>query len=631
MARYLLSSLAVVCCVVSISPTTNAQSRPRKPPAEGPDKPTAAKAVPEDDPAGLKEARLAFAIQVVSSLADEARGYKQESLRVEVQARAADVLWNVDRARARTLFVRAWEAAETVDDEGRRRNQEARERALSRRGGPAFIPEAPNLRAEVLRLASLHDRSLAEDFLAKMEEKQGRDEKESKESKPWDPTEPPDAIAKRLQLAQQVLENGESDKALLFAGPALKRITSPGLMFLVLLREKNAALADQLFGGLLERTTSDPTADATSVSLLSSYVFTPSVLVTATRNGVLVRQWAAPRPPPQLSPALRAQFFNAASQVLLRPTGPPELAITSAGLAGTYFTIERLLPLFEQNDPNMAAALQSRLNTLAEGRTDLIPEQHRALINAGLNAKEKKESDDYLAQIERTPSTRERDHLYAMAASAAVKKDDPKARELMEKIDDSALKTSVRTFIDFILLGKFLEKRDSERALKLARTGELSHFQRAWAYLEIAALLKLSAPEQAVDLISEATTEAERITVTSAESAQAWVAIARRGAEVTPSRKWTTVLDAIKAVNKAPGYTGDEHELLVRFQSRNNIEMMPVPAPSISLVGLFETLADEDIFRAADLARSITNESPRAIALLACARSAFEKAGRPKP
>lgn len=627
MARYLLTSLAVICCALSITSPASAQSSPNKPSAEGTSKPTAAKALLEEEAARLKKARLAFAIQVVSSLADDARAYKDQSLRVRVQARAADVLWTADRERARTLFARAWEAAEIVDEEGGRRNQEERERFLSRRGGAGFIPAAPNLRAEVLRLASLHDRALAEGFLAKMEEKEKRDGEEAKELRPWDPTAPPDAIAKRLRLAQQVLENGETDKALLIAESALTRVTSQGIIFLVLLREKNAALADNIFGSLLEITVTDPAGDATSVSILSSYVFTPSVIATCTRNGVVVSQWTTPLPPPQLSAGLRAKFFAVASQILLRPVSPIELETSLAGLAGTYFTVQRLLPLFEQNDPDLAIALHGRLNTLAEGRVEIMPQQQRALINAGFDARETKgeEPEDKLAQIERAPSTRERDHLYAMAASAAVKKNDPKAREFADKIDDSELRKSVRAFVDIIRVSKFLEQKDSEKALQLTRVGELSHFQRAWSYAEIAALLKSSAREQTLELIREAATEAERIPTTSLESAQAWVAIANRAAEVDPSRKWESVLDAIKAVNNAPTYTGDENELSVSFLTRNNVQMMQVPAPSINLVALFEGLADEDIYRAADMARSISNESARAIALLAAASSAFGK------
>ncbi len=604
--------LAVICCGILFSSVAHTQSRVS---AEG-------------DAAKLKKARLAFALQVISSLADEARNYKDQSLRVRVQASTADALWNVDRARARSLFVRAWEAAEVVDEEGHLQHQKERDHLLARRGGPGFIPAPSNLRAEVLRLAALHDRALVESFLAKMEEKQKRDEEESQAQKNWDPSEPPDTIAKRLTLAQQLLENGETDKALFVAKPALNRVTSQGIIFLVLLREKDAAPADQLFGFLLERTASDPIADATSVSILSSYIFTPSVVVTDTKNGVFVHRWRSTLPPPQLSPALRAKFFSVAGDILLRPASPAELELTSAGLAGTYFTVERLLPLFEQNDPDTAVALRSKLNVLAQGRVEMIPDEHRALIDAGLNANEQEEtekSEDLLTQIERAASTRERDHLYAMAASAALKKNDPKAREFADKIDEPELKKNVRGFVDFILVSKFLEKKDWEKALQLARAGELSHFQRAWSFAEIAVLSKSSGQDQAMELIREGTTEAERIAVTSSEYARARIAIARRTAEIEPERKWETVSDAIKAVNNAVDYTGNENVLPVSFRSRNNLQMMQVPTPSISLPGLFQALADKDVYQAAELARSITNESARAIAMLAVASSVLEK------
>ena len=625
MARGILTPVIVLCCVISISSTTHAQSSRGKGTPQDKDRRTGAKSTPGND-TDQQEARVAFAIQVVSSLADEARSYKDESLSVRIQARAADVLWNADRERARALFMRAWEAAQNVDKEGQRRNKEERERFLSKRGGTGFIPPPPNLRAEVLRLAYVHDSALAEGFLGKMEEENKRDEEGSHAGNRWDPTEPPDAIARRLQLARQLLESGETQKSILLAEPGLNRVTSQGIIFLVLLRQKNAGSADQHFNSLLERTSSDPIADATAVSLLSTYVFTPSMFVTSTRNGLLMNPWIEPLPPPSLAPELRAKFFSVASQILLRPLDPAALEQTSAGPAGTYFTIKRLLTLFEQNDPNIAIALQSRLNTLAKGPDDLIPVSQRGFVNAGFNSSEKKEDDpeDALSQLDGASSTSQRNHLYAMAARAAAMKNDSKAREFADKIEVSDLKKNVRAFVDFILVSKTLVSKDWEKALQLTRTGELSHFQRAWAYSEIAALLKSSATEDSMNLIRESEKEAERIE-TSAECAEAWVAIARRAAEIDPTGKWYKVQNAINAVNRVVDYIGEENEISVGFQSQNNIIKMQIPAPSISFSALIGDLAKDDIYRTASMAKNVTGESPRAFSLLASARVAFDQ------
>lgn len=625
MARGILTHLIVLCCVISINFTTNAQSSRSKRTDQDKDRSTGAKSTLESDTVQQQEARVAFAIQVVSSLAEEARSYKDESLSVRVQARAADVLWNADRERARALFVRAWDAADRVDKEGRRRNKEERQRFLSKRGGTGFIPAPPNLRAEVLRLAYLHEPALAEGFLAKMEEEKKRDEEDSGVATRWDPTEPPEVIVRRLALARQLLESGETEKAVLLAEPGLNRVTSHGVIFLVLLRQKNTASADQLFNSLLERTSGDSVADATSISLLSSYVFTPSVFVTSTRNGLVMNPWTEPLPPPTLSPELRAKFFSVASQILLRPLEPAELEQTSAGPAGTYFTIKRLLSLFEQTDPNIALALQSRLNMLAQGSDNLIPASQRGFVNAGFKSNEKKEDDpkDALSQLDGA-STSQRNHLYAMAARAAAMKNDSQAREFADKIEDSDLKKNVRTFVDFILVSKALASRDLGKALQLTRTAEFSHFQRAWAYSELAALSKSSAPEDSMNLLLEAEKEAERIE-TGSECAEAWVAIARQAAEVDPTVKWSKFQDAIKAVNRVLDYGGEENEISVGFQSQNNIIQMQIPAPTISFSTLVGNFAKDDLYRTVAMAKNVTGESPRALSLLASAQVAFDK------
>src|ERR1051326_2231898 len=565
-----------------------------------------------------------FAIQLVSSLADDARNFKDDALKVQVQARVADVLWNVDRVRARALFERAWEAAEVVDVEGRRQADAERKRFLSGRGGTGFIPSPPNLRGEVLRLASMHDRALAEAFLTKIDEADKREDGE-RNSKPWNPTEPPEAIARRLQLARQLLESGELDKALSVAVSGLAQVTSPGIIFLVLLRQKAPPRADQMFRSLLESTANNPAADATSISLLSSYVFTPSTLVTVTRSGLLMNPWNDSISPPDLPPNLKALFFTVAAQVLLLPPSRQDLEATSAGLNGTYFTIKRLLPLFEQNSPDQAAALQARLNALSEGTGDLIPEQQRSFVNAGFNSSAD-ETIDWAERIKHAPNTNERNRLNALAAREAADKNDPKALEFADRIEDSELRTRVRGYVDLILLSKVLEKKNWEAALKLARNAQLTYFQRSWVYSELVGMTEKSAPDQAVQLITDATVQAEHIEPATAESAQAWIAIASRTGAMDQNRKWQAASDAGKAVDKGTStYTGEESALLVRLQIRNDIATIRIPAPTTALAALFKGLAEEDVYRAAELAKSIGNEGPRAVAILATARYIFQR------
>ena len=164
----------------------------------------------------------------------------------------------------------------------------------------------------------------------------------------------------------------------------------------------------------------------------------------------------------------------------------------------------------------------------------------------------------------------------------------------------------------------------------MIRSGTLTPLQRCWSYAEVAALLKSKSPDQATELIGEAIEEAERIAVSSAESAQAWITIARRTAEVDRSRRWPSALDAVKALNKANDYTGEGNDIVVRFQTRKESVVMRIATPSAGLAGLFRSLAEDDIYQSASLAKSIAGEAPRATALLATARWVFEHPTGPR-
>jgi len=63
----------------------------------------------------IEAERRTFAISSLTSLANEARSYDDLTLRTRVLARVADALWEVDAVTARSLFRKAWEAAETGD------------------------------------------------------------------------------------------------------------------------------------------------------------------------------------------------------------------------------------------------------------------------------------------------------------------------------------------------------------------------------------------------------------------------------------------------------------------------------------------------------------------------------------
>ncbi|HEV7902575.1 MAG TPA: hypothetical protein VGO96_01945, partial [Pyrinomonadaceae bacterium] len=143
------------CFVLLLSPAFVRGQTTATPPSSAPQPPAKNVRAGRDssgskaDP--LAEARRATAISLINALADEARGFRDETLRARVQARAADALWTTDAERARALFRRAWDAAEVADRESLRRSEEERR---AQRVGAQVYTATRDLRGEVLRLAA---------------------------------------------------------------------------------------------------------------------------------------------------------------------------------------------------------------------------------------------------------------------------------------------------------------------------------------------------------------------------------------------------------------------------------------------------------------------------------------------
>src|ERR1043166_2709711 len=225
-----------------------------------------------------------IAISLVSTLAEEARSFKDQTRRARVQARAADVLWDSDPERARELFRRAWEAAETVDADAAKKRAEEMRRQQDE-GEPMVVRGGPSLRSEVLRLAAKRDRKLGEEFLKALDEAAEKERADAATDQRLNNSGARRGASQRLQLARRLVEDGEIQRALEFAAPALDSVNVDSIFFLSALRDKNAQLADRAFTTLLARVVRDPNSDANTVSGLSSYLFTPFLYVTFDRDG----------------------------------------------------------------------------------------------------------------------------------------------------------------------------------------------------------------------------------------------------------------------------------------------------------------------------------------------------------
>jgi hypothetical protein len=642
-----VSVISLALCSVFAPARAVAQQPQAKPSKASVKKPAAAEADP------MAEIRRTTAVSLVNTLADDARVFRDPFLRARVQARSADALWDTDKERARLLFRRAWDDAEAADAESDRRVAEERARQQRERGYFS-ISLPPSLRSEVLRLAARRERALGEEFLAKMEEARKHELEPSATSneRPGeaagdgqqpqqrpDPMETPPAIAKRLRLAIELIDSGDVERATQFADPALGLVTPVGLEFLARLRAKNAQAADERYAAMLGRAAANPASDANTVSLLSSYLFTPSMFTTFSPDaGMNMNSWGRPAllPPADVSAQLRAAFFNAAAAVLLRPTPTPDQDRTSAGRAGWYMVITRLLPLFDQNAPDRAAALRAKQASLAPD----TPEGVRQ--GSGTNypvaqgiAPEDPNRDPVAESLSRLDGARtaaERDAIYVDAALSAARKKDPRAEEFLNKIENTDLRKRLRAYIDIEAAREAANSKDVAALLRIARGDTLTSFQRAWALTEAARLLSKDEPGRAVELLDEAQREArERIDPASKERVSALVAVATQLFELDRARAWEVMLDVVKASNAAKEYTGEDGRISNTFESGGMSMRSVSGVQSFDLNDIFSKLAREDLQRAADLARAFEGEAPRSFATLAVARTVLDDKDARRP
>ena len=476
------------------------------------------------------------------------------------------------------------------------------------------------MRSQVLSLVARHDRGLAEEFLAKL--KAASDEGNTRDNKTAESSSTEDA-ARRLRIATQLLEDGQIDASIVLATPTLTQVNERTIGYLTSLRQKRPALADEKFLLLVERAELDPTADANTVSGLSSYAFTPGVYISFSNGGSEFWNMTEPLAAPDLPEVIRKRFFEVSGNILLRPSPPSDQDVSSAGRVGRIMIIRRLLPLFDQYAPGTAAALRSQLMSLAEQNDN---SDNDPLLNAGLepgvNANES--LDKLQDRIDRAKTSRERDTIYADTARALAISGDPAAQEIADKIDNDQRRSSVREFVDLALAKHALRKKDTSTTLRLAHSDYLTSFERVWVYAKLVEILNTTQRSRALSLLEEALAESRRIDSDDPNRVMALFAVASHFLP-DETRPWEIMSEAVKAANAMEHFTGEDGGISRALATENGIKFIQLEGTEFNLSSIFRTLTKVDLTRATELAKGFKSDEPRALAILAVTSAALER------
>lgn len=577
----------------------------------------------------LAAQRRSYAVSQVLSLADEARRYSDKALRAHVLARAASTLWNADRETARGLFYRAWDAAETADveEQAPKAGEKPQYAVLRRVWGRGY-----DQRSDVIRLAANRDRALGDELLKKLTEANEREatdtKSDTKKRSPYDDLLGTEANTKRLGVARGFLDEGQIDRALEFAAPALTEVNESSIYFLSALRAKSPTAADERFAFLLARAEANPASDANTVSGLSCYAFTPGSYITYSSEGspMFGGQGGATLVPPDLPAGLRQRFFQVAAGILGRPVPPPEEDYTTSGRAGKYMVIKRLLPLFSRYAPDLAPVLYSQLASLASDLPAGLQNKDSMLT---WNLRPQPSPADALLtmqdKLDHAKSSWERDRIYMDAAIALSSNGDVRARDIAKEIDDSSLRDQTRHYVDFGLVQSAVSSKKTDEIIRLAKTGELVRIHRVWAYLQAARLLMKSDQPRALSILDDAATEARRIDVSDPDRARALTAVATQLVTPDSIHAWEILSEAVKAANSAETFDGEDTRINAQLWTREGPKIRSVNVEDLGLRVILRALAKEELERSIELAKSLKNEKPRAAAILTIADAVLEK------
>lgn len=560
--------------------------------------------------------RRSVALSVLESLAIEARSYRDEPLRARVQARIADALWDQDKDSARNLFRRAWEVAESVEITPAPPVNSAS--GQSRPARPRL-----NLRREILQMAAKRDYTLGEEFLRKMNAK---DQKEQANNPTANRPEMSAAeMAERLGLAGGFLAEGEMERALQFADPALVRATEASIWFLVKLRDKKAVAADQRFAALLSLVAADPASDANTVSMLTSYAFTPSIYLRVGQAGIpSSNSYLPPRTPPDLTSTLRKSYFQVAANILLRPFA--QIDESSAGRKGTYFMATRLLPLFQQHAPDLAPSITAQLAALGPEAAQATMNAGDLSVNRGMSGDGQREGieDELNDRLKGAQTSDARDRAYAFAAWRAAEDGDPRARDFVDKIEDLDTRAGLRRFVDINIIRTSLSKKRADEALALVSKAELPHTLRAHFLTQAAGLLAEKDQTRARQLLDEALTEARKIDA-APERAYCLVALLAQLSKLDKTRGWQLLSEMVKSANAVNDFTGENSNANLMLEGKFSIRLGTELAKPTDLSTLFASLAENNFYQALDAARTFAGDAPRATVMISIARATFEK------
>ncbi len=535
---------------------------------------------------------------VLDSLTDQAKSVSDTAMRIRVEARLADALWEHDRERSKRLFRHAF--AE-IDD--------LNESLID----PTAAPVGARSELYVELFASLYrtDPEFANEMARGLDDDPDLFDGDGL---PFENLS--DRSATLLKVATSVAPRNPTLAAELGRQSLQMGVPMEFGALLDALSESAPPVADTLAGDAIQ-TALQYGSSPIDLWGVGSFLFPelengPSSVASGGGAADTKRRFL------EAAYAVTGRYVSTLSDHTIAPAPgdavDPASVFTGQGLMVSYSLARQIAPLFDAYDPERSAAFRVLVGQI-EGSA---PSDVRDRVRPPSSSVES--PDDLASRAAESGDASVRVSLYARAAFVAMQRDGyAAAKGYVSKIDDDDARARVlgplaREAVSIAIR----DKRYDDARVAASDIPNLD--DRAASYCDIArALASEQRKPAALDLLDDAVSlvTKEGAVITEAK-ARGLVRIANAYAPLDPLRGFDVVSTAVASVNKSLGLVDSA------TKDRNPGTMYRLSAYDLSAA--LEALAQDDYFRALSLAQSIDNRPLSILGQLAVVRGALRPA-----
>ena len=504
------------------------------------------------------------ALGLLRQAGDEAPNISDGRMASDIQAKAADLLWDTDKEAARKYFESAFDIAVKY----------YRDLKPEQRAGTGATITRGDYRMQVIGMAGRRDPELGRKFTDQYVEEKRREQQDaalrSKAS---------NERARRLlgnnvdPVAEDLLE---SSMALFQTDPKMgmemaERALSGGVPFTVAfflsrLAGIDQASANEVYKFAINHVATDPNAAAGQLLLLSAYPFGENHVWINDGGGTSSWGFEVPKNF-RIYPELTHLFFGAAQTVLARSLElDPAQSTDEASRVGTaLFAAKILRPSVSRFEPEISESwddFTTRLNILATAKS-------RDGIDQGLQNIQKQKSPrssidetdrigKWLDQADKATNPVEKDTFYELAAIGidGLGETD-RALGIADKISDAEFRNQTKCWIYFDAAQRAIKDKKYDDARRYASKVEIAD-QSGYLYFKTAeAVLKDKDRARATELLDEATRR-----LASAEDSNgklnALMGVAYVFSTFDTLRGFEAVGEVVRVANKLPNYNPED-------------------------------------------------------------------------